>query len=500
MPEPGGAPTQSINAAIGIAPVDVGEMNRVLGSATERLNEAYKTGVVTFNDVMDAATTRPKAREALMKQLDLQGAAAESGLKDVLAKEAARPQMEQLQTNKLEAESRQARLANAIGAATERALVENPGTVDEIGRNAALGMAQQSMLTKGALDLQLGEIARALDDPYGTLDNAHQVLGKSGIYLPPGTPREDVYARLRKLNVDTQAAKLESEVLLKQIDQIAKSQASARDKSVEIHGRVEANEHVKAAREVIAQGATIRKLAAMESPTAASDMAMVFSFMKIMDPTSVVREGEYANAQRAQGLIDRYSLGHMWDRLSKGLILTPEQRTEFVGAANEALRSRASMGARVVADAKENFHRNGGDPDTITVDLDPGLTGLKFRSQLPANLKPGPGETLRVIEVPPGHAYNKNGTAPVIRVERVSASGAVSLVDGVPGMDLPDGSFDKGGVQKFRLDNGAPKYRISDLPREIQEIFEKEDQSREDKPRADAGRFSKELLGVFGLA
>jgi len=36
-----------------------------------------------------------------------------------------------------------------------------------------------------------------------------------------------------------------------------------------------------------------------EKPTAASDLATIFAFMKMLDPTSVVREGEFANAQNS---------------------------------------------------------------------------------------------------------------------------------------------------------------------------------------------------------
>ena len=42
-------------------------------------------------------------------------------------------------------------------------------------------------------------------------------------------------------------------------------------------------------------------------PDAAGDMALIFSYMKMLDPNSTVREGEYATAQDA-GSIPHASL------------------------------------------------------------------------------------------------------------------------------------------------------------------------------------------------
>lgn len=71
------------------------------------------------------------------------------------------------------------------------------------------------------------------------------------------------------------------------------------------------------------------------APTAPDDMAMVFSFMKLLDPTSVVRETEYANAQNAAGIPDR--IRNLYNQAMRGTILTPAQRAEFFATATTAL-------------------------------------------------------------------------------------------------------------------------------------------------------------------
>tara|TARA_R100000808_G_C2153369_1_gene163483 strand:- start:5188 stop:6423 length:1236 start_codon:yes stop_codon:yes gene_type:complete len=71
-----------------------------------------------------------------------------------------------------------------------------------------------------------------------------------------------------------------------------------------------------------------------EAPSAAGDIALVFSYMTLLDPTSVVREGEYATAAQAGGTIDRATVG-LYNRLIKGDVLTPSQRAGFAKAAKQ---------------------------------------------------------------------------------------------------------------------------------------------------------------------
>lgn len=75
-----------------------------------------------------------------------------------------------------------------------------------------------------------------------------------------------------------------------------------------------------------------------KAPSAAKDIAMVFSFMKILDPNSVVRETEYATAAKAAGLDDRF-VGYI-TKIQNGQFLTPEQRQDFLGTAKTLAASR----------------------------------------------------------------------------------------------------------------------------------------------------------------
>lgn len=81
-----------------------------------------------------------------------------------------------------------------------------------------------------------------------------------------------------------------------------------------------------------------RVQASAKDPSAAGDLALVFNYMKILDPGSVVREGEFATAQNAAGVDER--VAGMYNRLMSGERLTPNQRKDFVNRAGQMFNSQ----------------------------------------------------------------------------------------------------------------------------------------------------------------
>lgn len=78
-----------------------------------------------------------------------------------------------------------------------------------------------------------------------------------------------------------------------------------------------------------------------DSEKAASDISLVFGFMKLLDPGSVVREGEFANAQNAAGVPDR--IRNAYNRALEGTLLNPNQRSGFVAAARDAYAAEEAV-------------------------------------------------------------------------------------------------------------------------------------------------------------
>jgi hypothetical protein len=72
---------------------------------------------------------------------------------------------------------------------------------------------------------------------------------------------------------------------------------------------------------------------ATQRPSPANDLAAATKFMKLLDPTSVVRESELIMAVQASGLADRIS--NTGNRILKGEKLTPTQRKDFFDAATQ---------------------------------------------------------------------------------------------------------------------------------------------------------------------
>jgi hypothetical protein len=74
---------------------------------------------------------------------------------------------------------------------------------------------------------------------------------------------------------------------------------------------------------------------------ASSDISLIFAFMKMLDPTSVVREGEFATAQNSGGIEDQ--IRNVYNRLRDGQRLTPEQRANFVNRAYRIYKGSESQ-------------------------------------------------------------------------------------------------------------------------------------------------------------
>jgi len=81
----------------------------------------------------------------------------------------------------------------------------------------------------------------------------------------------------------------------------------------------------------------VRSSASMDS--GAGDIGTIFGYMKMLDPGSVVREGEFATAQNSSGIPDR--IRNIYNAAMNGERLTPEQRAEFVRVSDALYENEA---------------------------------------------------------------------------------------------------------------------------------------------------------------
>lgn len=133
------------------------------------------------------------------------------------------------------------------------------------------------------------------------------------------------------------------------------------EKRPEAEGKIRAeySAQTKSYREV--KDAYARVLASQD--TAVGDVALIFGYMKMLDPGSVVREGEYATASNAAGVPERVL--SLYNRLITGERLTPSQRKSFKGQAQQ-LFSSAGQQESVVRKGIERIAKEYGlNPNNI---------------------------------------------------------------------------------------------------------------------------------------
>jgi hypothetical protein len=158
-----------------------------------------------------------------------------------------------------------------------------------------------------------------------------------------------VLAQIRKLGVETQKVVLELEASKTPNGTIPEEKRP----DAEARFRKEYNDQTKPYQEV--KAAYGRVLSSQD--TAVGDLSLIFGYMKMLDPGSVVREGEFATAQNAAGVPDR--IMNIYNKVATGQRLSPSQRDSFKGQAN-GLYSSALEGEKTVRTGLERISKGYG--------------------------------------------------------------------------------------------------------------------------------------------
>lgn len=106
---------------------------------------------------------------------------------------------------------------------------------------------------------------------------------------------------------------------------------------------------------------------ASSNPSAAGDVSLIFAYMRMLDPASTVREGEFATAQQATGVPQQ--VVNLYNRLLSGERLAPEQRTDFLNQA-QGLYGRAERQYQQIQNQYRGIaQRTGARPENTIVDF-----------------------------------------------------------------------------------------------------------------------------------
>jgi hypothetical protein len=107
--------------------------------------------------------------------------------------------------------------------------------------------------------------------------------------------------------------------------------------------------------------------ASAKDPSPAGDLALIFNYMKVLDPGSTVREGEFATAQNSGSVAER--LVAQYNKVRQGTRLTESQRSDFLKRGGMLYETQYSEYKDL-----ENRYRDlavsyGYDPENVVYDM-----------------------------------------------------------------------------------------------------------------------------------
>lgn len=226
---------------------------------------------------------------------------------------------------------------------------------------------------------------------------------------------------------DLKVMELAQQERLKKIDKQIAGAKNAQDAEGKLRDDFQQNTIVKAHETTTSGISKIReavRAAQGGKGNAYDDVALVFNFMKTLDPTSVVREGEYKTAENNAGLFEQWGV-KINNVLQRKARLTDSQRQQLIDAAE-----RQYDGSAHVYDSYVN-----------------GIAGIAMRRGLDVrNVVPGFAAGPKAEGTPKVAAPTKKGKNPLIN--EAHAAPAAPNFDNMSTEDLKKYLFgDKAGGQ-----------------------------------------------------
>ncbi len=130
--------------------------------------------------------------------------------------------------------------------------------------------------------------------------------------------------------------------------------------------------------------AQARIVESAKDPSAAGDLALIFNYMKVLDPGSTVREGEFANAQNS-GSVDNRTRA-LYNQVTKGERLSPAMRKDFVNRADRLFKGQKAQYDKSSTQYKKLAKAYNLDPARVVLDL--GIAQVPQPQQSGAQITP----------------------------------------------------------------------------------------------------------------
>lgn len=143
---------------------------------------------------------------------------------------------------------------------------------------------------------------------------------------------------------------------------------------------------------------------ASADPSAKGDLTMVYSFIKALDPSSVVREGEISLVNANRSIPDQIK-GYA-QKLATGQNLLPAERQDLINQARTLTQTDYKRSRNDVKAYRDNAQRLGLDPDMYAPDP---YSGFKPQGEKPATGKaPMKGQTVDGYKFKGGNPADPN--------------------------------------------------------------------------------------------
>lgn len=306
---------------------------QITGGGVSRLEEAYRKGLITAEDVVNGLTIRAKERRTRMAEEDKKQ-------KDLEETEQLRPFSFRAKQAEARAKATSSELGADIGETAAGTIRARGGvkTLGEAQAGDALVAAETESLK---LDQALREAHKLKEDPIGLTKYYITKAAEWGEEVDPTANLQEARAKFRAGYERQKRSAMETEILKGKIDQAvamgSKLPELERDLRKEFDNQEEVKTYNKVSPMMFAIEDVVNKEASGTPASGADDLKLIFSYMKLLDPGSVVRETEFANAQNAAGVPD--VVRNVWNRALQGTRLNPNQRREFLDAARSAMRN-----------------------------------------------------------------------------------------------------------------------------------------------------------------
>jgi hypothetical protein len=232
------------------------------------------------------------------------------------------------------------------------------GQLQETNTNEAKALGAQATRRKAIADYYAAQDERALDEA--------RVLSSAGV-----EPREASKPSKTTEQIDRELAAKEfaNETGRIKVEMVKPPKAPKAPDAAPLRKEFDSLPEVKSFKDVSIGMDKIRTAA--KSGTAPGDMALIFAFMKILDPGSSVKEGEYASAKNAQGVPDKVLTAY--NNAKDGQILSPAARSEFLKASEELFETERARYSSAAQRYRGMAEKKKLSPDDVAVDR-PGVS------------------------------------------------------------------------------------------------------------------------------